>query len=247
MRISKIVGCSLLSVAVAMLAACGGGGGGDSGTKVVNTPIPTIVVVPYSRFSTSSKVSASVDTSVSPTQAIFVDTGQVDDAFPPMGWLPFPAITMAAYGTATPSFVGYQGVIKADSKAFAVCSQNAQANASQVNTVNYPFQKGLEVFLSGATKVTSFAEVNGMTFKEFDCAGVIASKTFNADNTITSNAMQGVNILSTALFLTQNVTEEGSTKTGSLFKISTTAGIKYFLVTSVTSPVGRYFTFSYQP
>lgn len=248
MQVSKILVRSLTLSMMAFLTACGGGGGGgDSGTKVVNTPVPTVTVVPFIRFSTNTKTSASIGANANePT--FFVDTGQVGDNFPQAGWLPFPAFSMDGYGTANASFIGYKGAIKADSKAFAICSQNSQASASLTASVNYPFQKGLEVFLSGYTRVTDFSEVNGMTFKEFDCAGTTSTKTFNSNNTITSTDIRGTNSLSSALFLNSNVIDvDGAKKSGFLFKISTTAGNKYFLATTVDAASGRYYTFSYQP
>ena len=125
---------------------------------------------------------------------------------------------------------------------------NLQDTSSQTASVNYAFQKGLEVYLSDYTRVTNFSEINGMTFKEFDCAGTSASKTFNAEGSITSNGMQGTSVLLTSAFLTVGGTlEEGSTKTGYVYKIPTSSGLKYFLVTIVDSSLGRYYTFSYQP
>ena len=210
-------------LATLIMTGCGGGGSKGNSLDVYNVPFVGPTVLSYYRMDTGTGVTGSIS-----DLSIFKDGG----CFLCKVTLLF---TVENFNSDNPVFIASQGIIRSSKNAIGFCSNGQQSNLSSVVATNATYQKGLIPLISADGFPATVSDIRGATFTGFDCAGTYLKYTFNSDGTATvmdntSTLVLSVEQVQSIFTKNSNITINGHTYAGSLYKFYNKTAITYAMV-----------------
>jgi hypothetical protein len=202
-------------LATSLVAACGGGG---SSTPVAET----VVTRAYTLFVNTGATSTA--------SATVTGTGATEVlAFTA------PAFTLTGATTSNPTWSPNGGQVRSNGNALVYCS----AGIGTQSTATAAIREGARVLLSSATSVTDISELRGKTYEYYNCAGVVATLTINADGTSTlnrdGNTINFPESSAASAFSSAGLTAaDGFNSKFSAYKITASGVTRYFVVEAGT-------------
>ena len=179
-----------LAFVAALTTGCGGGGSDAAPAAAATSTTPATIATPTPTASTPATAATAGtlqfaaflgnDTAtlgVPTTQNVAITGAGVSSVMT----FTSPAFTLTGAAGGTATFSANGGQVKADGNVVSYCSAGKQTTFGETGGINKPFQNGHRVYLSAnMTPVSNLAEINGLSFSQFNCTGTDGKLKVNA-------------------------------------------------------------------